>query len=121
MAHYAFLNEDNIVTEVITGRDEWQLNIDWEAYYGEIRNQVCKRTSYNTSCGNHLNGGVPFRKNYAAIGYYYDEDIDGFIAPQPYPSWLLDFDTGCWEAPIPYPEDNKQYYWNENTLLWELI
>jgi hypothetical protein len=121
MAHYAFLDENNIVTEVITGRDENELGIDWEAYYGEIRNQVCKRTSYNTSCNTHRNGGVPFRKNYAGIGYLYDEDIDGFISPRIFPSWLLDIDTGCWEAPEPYPNDGKEYYWDENNLSWEQI
>ena len=118
MAHYAFLNENNIVTEVITGRNEGELNIDWEAYYGEIRNQVCKRTSYNTHCGDHNNGGIPFRKNYAGIGYSYDEEIDGFIAPQPYPSWLLDMDTACWESPVPYPEEEGFYTWDEETLSW---
>jgi hypothetical protein len=83
--------------------------------------QVCKRTSYNTSCNTHRNGGVPFRKNYAGIGYLYDEDIDGFISPRIFPSWLLDIDTGCWEAPEPYPNDGKEYYWDENNLSWEQI
>ena len=118
MAHYAFLNQNNIVTEVITGRNEGELNIDWENYYGEIRNQVCKRTSYNTSCGNHNYGGLAYRKNYAGIGYYYDEDIDGFIPPQPFPSWLLNIDTGCWSSPVPYPEEEGYFTWDEESLSW---
>jgi len=86
MAHYAFLDENNIVTEVIVGRDEDEVVdgiSDWEAHYGEIRGQVCKRTSYNTLNGVHLYGGTPFRWNYAGIGYLYDPIRDAFIPPQP--------------------------------------
>ena len=75
MAHYAFLNEQNIVTEVIVGKDEGEGGIDWEQYYGEFRGQVCKRTSYNTQNGAHILGGTPYRMNYAAIGYTFREDI----------------------------------------------
>ena len=83
MAHYAFLDENNIVTEVIPGKDEGEDGIDWEQWYGNFRGQVCKRTSYNTFAGQHLNGGTPFRKNYAGIGYTYDPDRDAFIPPRP--------------------------------------
>lgn len=103
MAHYAFLDASNIVTEVIVGRNEDEVveNIsDWETYYGSLRNQVCKRTSYNTHGGTHRNGGVPFRKNFAGIGYTYDEVRDAFLPPKP----------NC------HPED---LILNANTCLWE--
>ena len=111
MAHYAFLDENNIVTEVITGRNEDEVVdgiSDWEAYYGEFRGQVCKRTSYN---GN-------IRKNYAGIGYSYDERLDAFIAPKPFESWLLNEDTCRWQAPIPYPEGELMYRWDEEAGDW---
>jgi hypothetical protein len=118
MAHYAFLDENNIVTEVIVGKDEDDGGIDWEQFYGEIRSQVCKRTSYNTHGGVHSGGGTPFRKNYAGIGYSYDPGRDAFIPPQPFPSWTMDEDTCLWSAPTPYPDDGGQYIWDENTLSW---
>ena len=114
MAHYSFLDENNIVTEVIVGRDEWEVVdgiSDWEAYYGQKRNQVCKRTSYN---GN-------IRKNYAGIGFTYDEGRDAFIPPKPFDSWLLDEDTCQWTAPIPYPEDGLMYQWDEEQGDWTPI
>lgn len=107
MAHYAFLNEDNIVTEVIVGKDETDTSQDWEQFYGEFRNQVCKRTSYN---GN-------IRKNYAGIGYTYDSQRDAFIPPQPFPSWLLVEETCQWSAPVPMPTDGM-YSWDEATTSW---
>jgi len=82
MAHYAFLNSNNIVTEVIVGKDEGG-DTDWEVYYGNIRGQTCKRTSYNTVGNEHTDGGTPFRGNYAGIGYTYDETNDVFIAQEP--------------------------------------
>lgn len=108
MAHYAFLNENNIVTEVIVGKDETDLSEDWEQFYGAIRNQVCKRTSYH---GN-------IRKNYAGIGYSYDAGRDAFIAPQPFPSWVLNEQSCQWGAPVPMPTDGKRYNWDEATLNW---
>jgi hypothetical protein len=114
MAHYAFLDENNIVTEVIPGRNEWEVVdgiSDWEAYYGEFRGQVCKRTSYN---GN-------YRKNYAGIGYYFDEARDAFIAPKPYESWLLNEETCRWEAPTPMPTDGQMYVWVEDNLNWQIL
>jgi hypothetical protein len=107
MAHYAFLNEDNIVTEVIVGKDETDTSQDWEQFYGEFRNQVCIRTSYN---GN-------IRKNYAGIGYTYDNQRDAFIPPQPFPSWLLVEETCQWDAPVPMPTDGM-YSWDEATTSW---
>ena len=127
MAHYAFLDENNTVTEVIVGKDENEDNIDWEVHYGNFRGQTCKRTSYNTQGGVHGLGGTPLRKNYAGVGYTYDSQRDAFIPPKPFASWQLN-DTSClWEAPTPYPTDvgtaesPKRYTWNEETLAWTLV
>ena len=118
MAHYAFLDANNIVTEVIVGKDENEGGIDWEQHYGEFRGQVCKRTSYNTRGGVHDHGGVPFRKNYAGIGYSYDPQRDAFIPPKPFPSWKLVERSCLWDAPIPYPNDGNRYSWDEETQQW---
>ena len=117
MAHYAFLDENNIVTEVIVGKDEGEDGIDWEAHYGAFRGQVCKRTTYNTSGGQHPSGN-PFRKNYAGIGYSYDAARDAFIPPSPFPSWVLNEDTCLWDPPVPMPEDDQIYTWDEETQSW---
>ena len=121
MAHYTFLDTNNIVTEVITGKNEGEEGIDWEVHYGNFRGQTCKRTSYNTSGGIHSSGGTPFRKNYAGIGYTYDEQRDAFIPPKPYSSFVLNEDTCLWEPPVPYPTDGKRYTWNEETISWDLV
>ena len=84
-----------------------------EQAYSEVKGQVCKRTSYNTHANNHRSSGTPFRKNYAGIGYTYDEVLDAFIPPRPFASWLLDETTCTWSAPIPYPSDGKLYLWSE--------
>jgi hypothetical protein len=118
MAHYAFLDENNVVTEVIVGKDEGEDGIDWEAHYGEFRGQVCKRTSFNTIGGQHTGGGIPFRKNYAGIDYTYDPDRDAFIPPKPYPSWLLDEESCLWNPPIAPPNDGQVYMWDEATTSW---
>lgn len=124
MAHYAFLNDENLVTEVIVGHDE-NVVIDgissWEEYYGNIRQQVCKRTSYNTVGNKHLLGGEPFRYNYAGVGFTYDSVKDAFIPPKPYESWSLNEETCLWEAPIPFPNDGAAYAWDEDSLNWILI
>lgn len=100
MAHYAFLDENNIVTEVIVGKNEDENGIDWEKYYGEFRGQTCKRTSYNTSGGVHNGGGIPYRKNYAGIGYLFREDINSpegaFVPAYPGEGYTLDENTGLW-------------------------
>ena len=121
MAHYAFLNMQNIVTEVIVGKDETDGPTNWEMHYGNIREQVCKRTSYNTSKGVHSEGGTPFRKNYAGIGYTYDFARDAFIPPKPFDSWTLNENSCLWEAPVAMPNDGQQYEWNEETTSWDLI
>ena len=120
MAHYSFLDTNNIVTEVITGKNEGEENTDWEVHYGNFRGQVCKRTSYNTQGGIHKEGGTPFRKNYAGIGYIYDEQRDAFIPQKPYASFILNEDTCLWEPPVPYPTDGERYLWNEEELEWVL-
>ena len=113
MAHYAFLDNNNVVTEVITGIDETELieGLDTETWYGNFRGQVCKRTSYNNN----------YRKNYAGIDYTYDAERDAFIAPKPFNSWVLDEDTCRWQAPTPMPTDGKRYYWSEDDLSWREI
>lgn len=130
MAYYAFLDSDNIVTEVIAGKDEGEDNIDWEQHYGAFRGQLCKRTSYNTRGGVHYipdtNQPSPdqskaFRKNYAGKGYRYDFNLDAFIPPKSYPSWVLNNQSCLWDAPIPYPIDDKYYRWNEITQSWDLV
>ena len=121
MAHYAFLDPENIVTEVIVGKNEGEDGIDWEQWYGEFRGQTCKRTSYNTYGGQHSNGGTPYRKNYAGIGYKYDATLDAFYAPQPYPSWILDEDTCVWEAPVSRPAGEGMYLWNEADQSWDEV
>lgn len=109
MAHYAFLDENNIVTEVIVGKDETELidGLSPEEWYGNYRGQVCKRTSYNNN----------IRKQYAGVGFTYDETADVFIAPKPYPSWSLDANYD-WQAPIDYPADGKNYSWDEDAQAW---
>lgn len=118
MAYYAFLDENNIVTEVIVGIDETELieGLDPETWYGNFKSQKCLRTSYNTHGGEHPEN-KPFRKNYAGIGFIWDGK--GFYPPQPFSSWTLNQDTYLWESPIPYdgtPENPK--IWDESTLTW---
>ena len=81
---------------------------------------VWKQTSYNTHGGVHDNGGTPLRKNHAGIGYTYDEDRDAFIPKKPFNSWVLNESTCLWESPIPYPQDNNKYSWNEQNQSWDL-
>ena len=108
MAHYAFLDNNNIVTEVIVGIDETELidGLNPETWYGNFRNQTCKRTSYNGK----------IRYNYAGVGFIYDETNDAFIAPQPYPSWILDSSFN-WQAPISKPNEGE-WYWDEEIVSW---
>lgn len=110
MAHYAFLDSNNVVTEVIVGIDETELveGLSPEEWYENFRNQKCVRTSYNGK----------IRKRYAGIGYRYDETRDAFIAPQPFVSWVFNEQTLDWQAPIPYPEDGQVYYWDESSREW---
>jgi len=82
---------------------------------------IWKQTSYNTRSGTHKNGGTPFRKNFAGVGYTYDEDRDAFIPPRPYPSWTLNETTCLWEAPVVKPDDGQRYNWNEENQTWDLV
>jgi hypothetical protein len=113
MAHYAFLDDNNVVTEVIVGIDETELieGLTPEIWYSIFRGQACKRTSYN---GN-------IRKNYAGIGFTYDGDLDAFIPPQPFASWILDKEACQWHPPVPYPTDGVNYAWSENEIDWKPI
>ena len=124
MAHYAFINPENIVVKVIVGVDETETQMDtdgtvvggsaeaWEAFYAAQpwhEGLTCKRTSYNNN----------IRKQYAGIGFSYDAAADVFISPQPYPSWTLDSNYD-WQPPTPKPEDlDGEFSWNESTLSWE--
>jgi len=118
MAHFAELDKNNIVVQVIVGVDE---PLDGEAIYTETTRTVWKKTSYNTFAGEHRMGGTPFRKNYAGIGYAYDYDRDAFIPPQPYSSWILDEQTCQWNPPIQYPDDGNPYSWDESTTQWVAV
>lgn len=97
MAHYAFLDANNVVTHVIPGKDEGEDGIDWEDYYGQFVGQVCKRTSYNSIANTHILGGTPYRKNYAGIGYTYDSERDAFIPPRPGINFVFNEDTCIWD------------------------
>lgn len=128
MAHYALLNSKNIVTSVFVGRDEDDGDGNWETVYSTLYGKTCKRTSYNTVGGVHTNGGTPFRKNYAGVGYKYYISHDGFAPPKPFPSWTLNTTTLLWDCPVDYPtnvEDSDGnpifYEWNEDNQTWDLI
>jgi hypothetical protein len=116
MAHFAKLDAKNEVVFVTVGRDQ-----DTEGELTLRTGAVYKQTSYNTRGGVHLLGGTPLRKNFAGLGYKYDEQRDAFIPPQPFPSWTLNEDTCLWDAPTPYPTDDQRYYWDEETTSWVVI
>jgi hypothetical protein len=110
MSHFAKVN-NGIVEQVIVAEPEFfQTFVDTSP--GEWI-----QTSYNTHGGQHPEGR-PLRKNYAGIGYTYDRQRDAFIPPKPYASWIFDEDTCLWNAPVPYPNDDKRYNWNEETQSW---
>ena len=126
MAHFAKINQNNIVVTVnvvhnnellIDGVENEQKGIDFLNTLFNT-NDNWKQTSYNTQGGVHKLGGTPFRKNYAGVGFTYDESRDAFIAPQSYPSWTLNEDTCNWEAPVARPDDGENYRWNEETTNW---
>ena len=124
MAHFAKLDENDIVTQVIVihnddAPDETTGLTFLENLYGSGIEWV--QTSYNTHANEHSDGGTPLRKNYAGIGYTYNRDLDAFIPLQPYTSWILNEDPGCWDCPEPYPDDGAFYRWDEPTISWVLI
>jgi hypothetical protein len=119
MAHWAELDENNIVLRVTVG-DNHEPD---EGYQWLIDNLggTWVKTSYNTFSGQHFLDGTPFRKNYAGIGYTYDEVSDAFIPPKPFESWILDQETCQWNAPVNYPNDGKIYEWNEDEISWDEV
>jgi len=123
MAHFAKLGIGDIVERVhVVSNDvatTEQAGID---FLNELYNtrDVFKQTSYNTYGGEHKLGGTPFRKNYATVGGKYDSSRDAFIPPKPFNSWTLNETTCLWEPPTPYPEDDNNYKWNEETQQWDL-
>ena len=124
MAHFARLNIDNIVTGVeVVSNDvatTEQLGIDFLKTVHKTNNEFVK-TSYNTANGIHKLGGTPFRKNYAGIGYTYDETRNAFIPTKPYSSFTLNEDTCRWTAPVDKPDDGQRYNWNEDDQSWDLL
>ena len=121
MAHFAEIDENNIVKRVIVAGQDF---IDSGAV-GDSSNWI--QTSYNTRGGVHYtpnsdepDGGIALRKNYAGVGYTYDSDKDAFYDLRPYPSWLLNEDSCQWESPVPYPDDGSDYNWNEENQSWDL-
>ena len=118
MAHFCQLNEENLVTQVIvvanqdtTDSDGMENEAVGAAFCNNLLGGTWKQTSYNAR----------IRKNYAGIGYTYDETLDAFIPPQPFVSWLLDTDKAQWKAPVDMPTDGEMYSWNEETTSWNLI
>ena len=118
MAHFAQLNDENLVTQVIVVANSDTADSDGmeneavgAAFCANLLGGTWKQTSYNAR----------IRKNYAGIGYKYDADLDAFIPPQPYASWVLNNDTAQWEAPGAYPTDGGRYTWNEETLTWDAV
>lgn len=116
MAHFAELNEKNLVINVIPASDEFELN--GEELNQQVTGNVWKRTSYNTVNGHHTNNGTPFRGNYAAIGFIYNEVLDAFIPPKPFNSWILNESIFNWVPPIPVPDASPTWMWDENTQSW---
>jgi hypothetical protein len=125
MSHFAKLDENNVVTFVTVGRQEDDgLEAELTARTGDFY----KQTSYNTRGGVHYTDGVPsedqtkaLRKNYAGIGFTYNEERDAFIPPKPFESWVLDEDTCLWVAPVPYPGDGESYTWDEDAGDWVAV
>jgi len=121
MAHFAKLDENNIVTQVIVVSNDIATSEDAGVTF--INNlyktsNTWKQTSYNTVKNTHSLGGTPFRKNFASVGYTYDASKDAFIPPKPFNSWVLDETTCWWEAPVAYPSDGKEYDWDEDNTQW---
>jgi len=123
MAHFAKIGKGNIVEKVVVVHNNVatteQAGIDFLNNLYKSRD-VWKQTSYNTRGGIHKLGGTPFRKNYAGIGFKYDQTRDAFIPPKLFNSWTLNEDTCLWEAPVAYPTDGQFYTWNEQNQTWDL-
>lgn len=118
MAHFAEIDENGVVLRVLVVGDD-QEGRGQEFLANDLGlGGTWKKTSYNTSGGVHANGGTPFRKNYAGVGYTYDAGRDAFIPPKPFASWNLNETSCLWEAPVAYPTDGKMYRWDEPNLEW---
>lgn len=114
MAHFAKVQNGIVKRVIVADQDFIDSYIDHEP-------GKWIQTSYNTLGGQHLLGGTPLRKNFAGVGFTYDETKDAFIPPQPYPSWTLDDETCLWNPPIEYPSDDNKYKWNETNQQWDLV
>lgn len=116
MSHWAEIDDNSTVVRVLVGDNN--LPDEGHQWFVDTLGGTWVKTSYNTFKGEHLTGGTPLRKNYAGIGYTYDEERDAFIPPKEFPSWVLNEFSCIWEAPTPYPTDGKTYEWDESTLSW---
>tara|TARA_R100001163_G_C5058368_1_gene194978 strand:+ start:103 stop:486 length:384 start_codon:yes stop_codon:yes gene_type:complete len=124
MAHFCKLGVGNIVEQIVVVSNDVatteQAGVEFLHNLYENDRVVWKQTSYNTYGGQHKLGGTPFRKNYAGIGYTYDQQRDAFIEPKVFNSWILNEETCIWEAPVARPEDGQDYIWNEETQQWDV-
>lgn len=119
MSHFAEIDGEGTVLRVLVVADDKESR-GQEFLADDLGlGGTWKKTSYNTVGGVHSNGGIPFRKNYAGIGYSYDAVRDAFIPPKPFTSWTLDEETCLWNAPTPMPTDDKMYVWDEPTISWK--
>ena len=121
MAHFAKINESNIVTQVVVVNDsDGNNDTDGQNFLNNLfkTTHTWKKTSYNTYGNTHRLGGTPYRKNFASVGFTYDSSRDAFIEPKPYNSWTLDETTCLWEPPVAYPSDGKSYEWDEDNRQW---
>ena len=121
MAHFAKINESNIVTQVVVVNDsDGNNDTDGQNFLNNLfkTTHTWKKTSYNTYGNTHRLGGTPYRKNFASVGFTYDSSRDAFIEPKPYNSWTLDETTCLWESPVAYPSDGKSYDWDEDNRQW---
>jgi hypothetical protein len=131
MAHFAKLGTGNIVEKVVVISNDVAITEQTgEDFLNNIygTNDIWKQTSYNTKAGIHRLGGIPFRKNFASIGYTYDQTRDAFIPPRTYDSWTLNEQTCCWDPPTPKPtltqeqiDNNNHYIWNEIYRRWDVV
>ena len=120
MAHFAEIDENNIVIRVLVTDNNDENGDEGLQMLNQVFGGTWIKASYNTIAGVHKRGGTPFRKNFPGTGYIYDENRDAFYTPKPFESWVLNEDTCVWNAPVEYPTDGQKYFWNEDTLSWEL-
>jgi len=128
MAHWAELDENNVVTRVLVGDNNDPAGDEGYQWLIDNLGGTWVKTSYNAIAGkrrnpetNEVTEEAGFRKNYAGIGYSYDSGRDAFIPPKPFNSWVLNSETCLWDAPVAYPNDGKLYSWNEETLAWDEV